>query len=72
MFGAKFKPQDWLFTLSPGVFPADKTQEGTFFLLFLLLIQFSSPCSPFHTHLMRYPDWGLEAEDLCKEQNIRE
>lgn len=23
---------------------------------------------PFHTHLMRYPGWGLEAEDLCKEQ----
>lgn len=72
MFGAKFKPavkqQGWLLTLSTGMFPADRSQEGTFSAPDPVLLPLQPRSLPFHTHLMRYPDWGLEAEDLCKEQ----
>lgn len=75
MFGANFKPlvkqQGWLFTLSIGMFPASRTQEGILFLLVALdpvLLSLQPKSLPFCTHLMRYPDWGLAAEDLCQEQ----
>lgn len=74
MFGAKLKPllkqQDWFFTLRIVMFPADRSQGGIFFLLVPdpVLLPLEPESLPFHTHLMRYPDWGLEAEDLCQEQ----